>query len=361
MNTIKVHAGQWYRQSIAALPVGLVRSNVEKRLAELKKLRSQLPTPPLALAPFDAKQAAAHQQRWATYLGEPAEITNSIGMKLILIPPGEFDMGSTPEEIAWTLAEGKKDNEAQWYFDRVPQEGPRHRVKISRPYYLGVYHVTQAEYERVMGVNPSSFCAKQMDASAFRPPLPDRALKERPEDAMHVAGRDTSRHPVETVSWDDAAEFCRRLSGLPEERAAKRMYRLPTEAEWEYACRAGTNTRWWCGDDEAGLLECAWYTKNADRMTHPVGEKRASPWGLYDMHGQLWQWCMDWHDGDYYGQSPGLDPVGAPRGSNRVRRGGHWGYNAPYCRSAYRNHGASGLRLPILGLRACLVAEETSK
>jgi formylglycine-generating enzyme required for sulfatase activity/outer membrane biosynthesis protein TonB len=361
MNTIKVHAGQWYRQALASLPPGLVRSNVEKRLAELKKLRSQSPAPPPAIAPFDAQRAREHQERWAAHLGEPVQLTNSIGMKLALIPPGEFDMGSTPEEIASALEEGKKNNESQWYSDRVSEEGPRHRVKISRPYYVGVYPVTQGEYEKVMGVNPSSFCAKQMDASAFRPPLPDGPVKERLRDVKRMVGKDTSRYPVETVSWADAVEFCRRLSELPGERAEKRTYRLPAEAEWEYACRAGTTTRWWCGDDEGVFQECAWYNKNADAMTHPVGEKRASPWGLYDMHGQVWQWCLDWHDAKYYGQSPGVDPTGPPRGANRVGRGGHLGYSAPACRSAYRSYIPPRHRGASLGFRVCLVPDESSK
>ena len=102
-----------------------------------------------------------------------------------------------------------------------------------------------------------------------------------------MAGKDTSRHPVETVNWDDAMEFCRKLSAMPAERAARRVYRLPTEAEWEYACRAGTTTRWYSGDDEAGLADVAWFNKNAGGMTHPVGEKKPNAWGLYDMHGNV--------------------------------------------------------------------------
>ena len=125
----------------------------------------------------------------------------------------------------------------------------------------------------------------------MRPPssrrLPETEVKSRLDDRKKVAGKDTSRHPVETVNWDEAMEFCRRLSAMPAERAARRVYRLPTEAEWEYACRAGTTTRWYCGDDEAGLVDVAWFNKNAGRMTHPVGEKKPNAWGLYDMHGNV--------------------------------------------------------------------------
>jgi hypothetical protein len=130
--------------------------------------------------------------------------------------------------------------------------------------------VTQAEYEQVMGVNPSAFTEKQMDVSAFKPPLSGEEVKYRPSDRKKVAGKDTSRHPAETVSWEDAMEFCRGLSAMPAERTARRVYRLPSEAGWEYACRAGTTTRWYCGDDEAGLVEVAWFNKNAGGMTHPV-------------------------------------------------------------------------------------------
>jgi formylglycine-generating enzyme required for sulfatase activity/outer membrane biosynthesis protein TonB len=358
-NTVRGHAGQWYQQAFAALPAGPLRSNVEKRLAALKRLRGQQTPPLLAVAPFDAREAAAYQERWAAYLGKPVVMTNSIGMKLILIPPGEFDMGSAPEEMAWAVQEGKKNNESSWYFDPIPWEGPRHRVKISRPYYLGVYFVTQGEYERVMGVNPSAFCAKPMNPSAFRPPLPPDAAKLRPGDAMRIAGRDTRRHPVDTVSWDDAVEFCRRLSDLPEERGAKRLYRLPTEAEWEYACRAGTTTHWWCGNDEAALPECAWYVRNAGSMTHPVGEKRANPWGLFDMYGQLWQWCMDWCDDKYYEQSPGMDPAGPQKGWKRAYRGGYFDKHGRY--SAYRGGLKPDYRNHYLGLRVCVGGDETSK
>jgi formylglycine-generating enzyme required for sulfatase activity len=255
----------------------------------------------------------------------------------VLIPPGEFEMGSTPEEVQWALEYGKKNRVAdKWYYDHVPGEAPRHHVKITRPFCMAAYQVTQGEYEKVMGINPIAFTEKQVDASTFNPPLPETEVKCRVDYRKRVMGKDTSRHPVETVNWDEAMEFCRKLSAMPAERAASRTYRLPTEVEWEYACRAGTTTRWCCGDDEAGLQEYGWYNKNASGMTHPVGQKKPNVWGLYDMHGNVWQWCSDWFSADYYKQSPPSDAIGSPAGSYRVVRGGYWSYPASSCRSASR-------------------------
>jgi formylglycine-generating enzyme required for sulfatase activity len=164
--------------------------------------------PPMAVAPFDAQQAKEHQRAWAEYLGVPVRATNSIGMKFVLIPPGEFDMGPTQEEVNRLLSESRRPNLAQWHIDRLPDEAPRHRVRVTSAFYWDVCEVTQAQYERVMGSNPSRF---------------------------KVSGPDA---PADMVSWEDAIEFCRRLSGLVGEKAGE--YRLPTEAEWEYACRGGT-------------------------------------------------------------------------------------------------------------------------
>ena len=235
--------------------------------------------------PSMREKAKEHQAAWAKHLGVPAEITNSIGMNLALIPPGEFDMGSTPEEAAWVVERFKENDN-----NRV-QETPRHRVKITKPFYLGMYHVTQAEYEKVMGMNPSRFTEKQVDASTFKPPLSEGDAKNRLDAREKVAGKDTSRYPVEFVTWDECVEFCRKLSAIPAERAAGRVYRLPTEAKWEYACRAGTTTQWYCGDDESRTADAAWSCHNAGGMTHPVGEKNPNAWGLYDMHGNAYQWC----------------------------------------------------------------------
>jgi len=320
--------------------------------------------PPPAVAPFDAAQAKRHQEAWAKHLGGPVEETNSLGMPLVLIPPGEFEMGATPEELQWALEEGRKKNPTDKnYFERVASEAPRHQVKISTPFYLATDPVTQGEYQKIMGTNPSSFTEKQMDPSAFNPPLSKRELEIRQADVKKVVGKDTNRHPVETVDWEDAVEFCHRLSALPAERAARRVYRLPTEAEWEYACRAGTTTRWYCGDDEAGVMDVAWFNKNARAMTQPVGGKKPNAWGLHDMSGNVWQWCSDRFSADYYKQSPASDPIGPPAGSYRVVRGGHWYDDASYCRSASRRFGTASRTLN-LGFRvvvAVAAEQEVSK
>jgi len=280
-----------------------VRVTLKRRVAKREY------KPPLAVAPFDAAQAKKHQQAWAGYLGVPLEETNSIGMKLALIPPGEFDMGSTEEEIAQLIKEAKEKNIPGWSVDRIPTEGPRHRVKITRPFYLGLCEVTQAEYQRVMGTNLSKF---------------------------EGAG---GRAPVERVSWTDAVEFCRRLSQLPEEKAAGHVYKLPSEAQWEYGCRVGTTTRYYFGNDATHLAEYAWWRGNSDGTTHPVGEKKPNAWGLYDMHGNVWEWCADWFGEEYYKQSPSNDPTGPPSGTVCVLRGGSWHDEYPHSfRCAYRGN-----------------------
>ena len=247
------------------------------------------------------------------------------------------------------------NKEQQWYFDRVPSEMPRHRVMIEKPFWFGTYQVTQAEYEKVMGVNPSAFNARQMNASVFEPPLPDGEEKRRIINAEKAAGKDTSRHPVETVDWDEATEFCRRLSAMAGERASWRVYRLPTEAEWEYSCRAGTTTRWYCGEEPAGLIDAAWFGGNSGAMTHPVGQKKPNAWGLYDMHGNVYQWCADWFGEDYYRQSLPSDPTGPVTGSSRLLRGGSWMYSPAFCRAAFRQRLSTTFRFSDFGFRVSLV------
>jgi formylglycine-generating enzyme required for sulfatase activity len=186
----------------------------------------------------------------------------------------------------------------------------QHEVTISKDYYLGVYEVTQAQYEKVMGKNPSYFQGA-------------------------IVGNEKANLPVENVAWDDAVEFCKKLSELPVEKKAGRVYRLPTEAEWEYACRAGGKTAY-SFDDEPGLLyEYGWFDRNSSKRTHTVGLRESNAWGVYDMHGNVWEWCSDWH-GDYP-EGAITDPAGPKNGSNRVFRGGCWYYGAAFCRSALRS------------------------
>jgi len=235
-----------------------------------------------------------------SYAQAPKEITNSIGMELTLIPKGTFTMGSPPGET------GSRDNESQ------------HEVTISKDYYLGIHEVTQAQYEQVMGHNPSFY---QGDAVAERNPKTKRIVKQV----------DSSNLPVETVSWDGAVEFCQRLSALPEEKTSGLIYRLPTEAEWEYACRAGTTTAYSFGDHFQQRLNYAWLGFQ-DTRPLPVGKKKPNPWGLHDMHGNVWEWCSDWYG--EYPQSAVSDPLGAREGSQRVYRGVSW--SAATSRSAKR-------------------------
>jgi formylglycine-generating enzyme required for sulfatase activity len=242
----------------------------------------------------------------------PKEITNSIGMKLVLIPAGEFMMG-LPDSASGSSG-----------------EKPQHRVRITKPFYIGATEVTQWQYEKVMGENTSY-------------------LKESPSDA-----------PVECVSWDDAREFCRKLSELATEKRAGRLYRLPTEAEWEYACRAGSTTKYCYGDDESRLGDYAWYSKNSNEKKHQVGRKKPNAWGLYDMHGNVAEWCEDRYDYQYYANSPTDDPLASPGGERRVYRGGGWPLDAEDCRSARREYNGPETRFNCLGLRVATAPLGTS-
>ncbi len=248
-----------------------------------------------------AAEARAPGGELADFVRQLAVVT---GIRLVAIPAGTFTLGSRPGEA-----------------DRDQDEGPATQVTLTAGFYLGAADVTQGQYEAVMGANPSDF---------------------------KNVGRDA---PVEQVSWADAVAFCQKLTGR--ERAAGRLpegflFALPTEAQWEYACRAGT-TGAYAGDP----AKLSWYDRTSGGSTHPVGKLQPNAWGLYDMTGNVYQWCADW-----YGRYPGgeiADPSGPAAGTVHVLRGGAWYYDRSYCRSAYRDYDP-GYVSNFIGFRVALVS-----
>jgi formylglycine-generating enzyme required for sulfatase activity len=223
----------------------------------------------------------------------------SVEMQFAWIPPGAFLMGD----------------------DSIRNEKPVHRVTLTRGFYMGVYPVTQAQWRAVMGWAACKF------------PDEDR--------------------PVEMVSWSDAQEFCEKLRGL-----LRKAIRLPTEAEWEYACRAGTQTTYSNSDDEDELGDVAWYDETSDEETHPVGELSPNEWGLYDMHGNVWEWCQDLAESPYPGADR-VDPQGPAtlKSPLRIVRGGAWDNPATSCRSAARHWQTPTSRFPTFGFRVCFTPD----
>jgi formylglycine-generating enzyme required for sulfatase activity len=225
------------------------------------------------------------------------EFTNSLGMKFVYIKPGTFMMGSP-------VNEKDRDNDET-----------QHQVTLTKGYYIGVTEVTQGQWKGVMGNNPSSFSNCGDDC------------------------------PVEKVSWNDVQEFISRLNS----KEGTNKYRLPTEAEWEYACRAGGSTRFTFGDSDSELGNYAWYRSNSDSKTHPVASLKSNAWGLYDMHGNVWEWVFDLYE-DYSPDSV-IGPTELSRDSERVFRGGSWYYRLSYERSAYRYKYSPFYRSKDLGFR----------
>ena len=256
----------------------------------------QVETQRLAPAKEQASAVAAE--------GHPQEVINTLGMKLLRIPAGTFTMGSPASE------EQRYDGETQ------------HQVTLSKPFSMGRTEVTQGQWKKVMGTEPW-----------------------KGEDYV----REGDDYPAVYVSWDDAVAFCKKLSAME-----GRTYRLPTEAEWEYACRGGTKAAFSFGGDEADVGKYAWFDGNAweinEKYAHRVKQKRPNPFGLHDMHGNVWEWCSDWYDA--YPSTPLRDPQGPDSGSFRVLRGGSWLLGPNDCRCARRyynapesRHSGSGFRL----------------
>jgi len=330
------------RERVQAVRLAGLRTLVEELLdlqpsrTDLARLLDHLPPEPRITAqshvsPFTPDQARQAQEAWASQLGLAVVQTNSIGMQLTLIPPGEFQMGSPKDELE------RQDCEHQ------------HLVRITRPYLLGVFSVTQQEYAAVVDKNPSHFQKQKV-------------------------GQDTSRFPVESVRWLDAVAFCNALSEREGRTPCYRIqgeevslvdgngYRLPMEAQWEYACRAGTTTPFSfgkaCNGREANCDGNHPYGTSTTgpylERTTTVGSYAANGFGLYDMHGQVWDLCQDWYDESYYRQSPEEDPPGPTVGSFRVLRGGSWNCYAVYVRSAHRDYFRPTHRRSNIGFRVLL-------
>ncbi len=304
--------------------------------------------PPLAKAPFSAEQARAFQQQWADYVGKPLVYTNSIGMKLVLLPPGEFVMGFSVnreyQQLRRTLLRSKS------LIDRNPadhgglqEEMPAHRVRLTKPFYMGCFEVTfeqfrqfadetgyQTDAERGL-VYGKPYKGKQPIRTFRKPVYPDRSA-----DAQQPREND----PVMHLDWNDCRAFCEWLSKKEADKGFE--YALPTSAQWEYACRAGTTTTWHFGNDDAFDKVASKYELISWREKSPsvVGQRKPNPFGLYDMHGNVSEWCQDWYDDDYYRESPRIDPQGptsSSLGRPRVVRGGSFADLASSCRSAFRH------------------------
>jgi formylglycine-generating enzyme required for sulfatase activity len=298
-------------------------------------------------------------------------------MKLVLIPAGEFLMGSPDSDK-----------------DASDDEKPQHRVRITRPFYLGATPVTVGQFRRVVEATGFRTEAETDGKGGVGWNEAKGTLEQDPKYTWRDPGfPQTDEHPVVNVSWNDAITFCKHLSemegikpyyqfGLGTESQGE-GYRLPTEAKWEYACRAGSTARYCFGDDPAQLLAFAWIADNSGRemwdsyrfwiesgrdvqeyrrelmrqgcRSHPVGQKQPNAFGLYDMHGNVLEWCWDWYESRSYGQSPVDDPVGPSQAAFRVIRGGSWSRDPRLCRSAFRFRDAPERRGFIVGFRVARV------
>jgi len=254
------------------------------------------------------------------------DFTNGIGMKLVRIPKGTFMMGATNDE-----------QNAQ------PNEKPRHKVELTRDFFMGVHEVTQKQYEKVMGKNPSHFSKNGGGANV-------------------VNNLNTDDFPVDNVSWHDTQEFIKKLNALPEEKSRRRVYRLPTEAEWEYCCRTGADVKeMFISKKPVATLDPkqANYQGSGLNRTCKVGSYDANPFGLYDMHGNILEWCQDWFGETTYSDKDRKDPKGPKTGTYKIIRGGAWVYDQSACRAAYRNYTNPEQRGNFFGFRvACDVRRD---
>src|SRR6185437_7025200 len=305
----------------------------------------------VAQAPFDADQAKAHQQAWANYLRTKVATTNSIGMKMVVIPPGEFVMGASQQEYeeASKGLDPVKNSQAQVTINELRAEFPQHTVTLSKPLGLSATDVTVGHFRKFVDDAAYKTDAQRGGRGGWPPGgkrLTPGVIWSNPGYAQ------TDDYPVVQVSWNDAVEFCNWLSqqeGLSpvyvdegDDRNWRFMpgngYRLPTEAEWEFACRAGTTGAYFCGLRE--LDTQAWLADKSSHGPQPVATKQPNAFGLFDIQGNVRQWVHDWYDAEYYANAPQLDPAGPAVGQEqqRVFRGAGWSFSAIHCRSSIRAH-----------------------
>lgn len=295
--------------------------------AELARLRYHLQTEP------DHPQREQRLARQLALLADHAPVvptwTNALGMDFALILPGTFMMGSPESE------EDREDDETL------------HSVTLTRPYHLGVYPVTVGEFAAFVKANQGFQTEAERGDGAYGW-NGTRWEKDARYNWRNPGFAQTARHPVVCVSWNDAQAMLEWLNEV--ETISGLVYSLPMEAQWEYACRAGSNQAYFWGDDVDQLDEYAWFDENAYSRTHPVETKKPNPWGLWHLHGLVWEWCQDWWED--YPTGAVRDPLGRfSDGSYRVLRGGGWRGASQYCRSARRGSGAPGERGANCGFR----------
>ncbi len=350
--------------SIPEAPTSISEGPTSATAVPSPSLENANPSP--LVAPFTAVQAKAGQEAWAKYLGKPVIERNSLGMDLILLPPGTFRMGSTAAQIDAVL---KFDSSATR--ENFADEQAQHTVQLTKPFRLGATEVTVGQFRRFVTATGYQTEAEKDGEGGFGwNATAEKFEGRKPEYTWKNTGfTQTDNHPVVNVSWHDAQAFVEWLS-----RDEGLSYRLPTEAEWEYACRAGTTGLWWHGDDPEGLGtsgnvadgtgKARWGTnytnfnyiaaRDGDAFTATVGRSsRTNPFGLSDMHGNVFEWCGDWYDAEFYGKSSGtaVDPFNASPASSRVLRGGSWSNDAGSTRSAFRGRSTPDIRSANIGFR----------
>lgn len=308
------------------------------------------PEPPVEresppVKPLSAEEAAAVQAAYADQHALPVQLTDTLGITLRLIPPGEFEMGATPEELRDLQARLTREKGSDYDKFVVSSSGPRHRVTLTQPFFLGIHEVTVAQFR--LFVEESGYRSTMEEQS--RPAFTWKTFAANPG---------VDRRPVVGVSWNDARAFCVWLS----EKEGLR-YDLPSEAQWEYACRAGSQTLWSFGDEERDLRQYAVFHDGIAKSVADVGSRKPNPWGLFDMHGNIDEWCLDWHQQDYYRVGPAADPICLQEpiqpNSGKVARGGIWSNHPWATHSAIRNFDFARTPLTHKGFRVSIQGDLT--